>query len=179
MWLSLLKYIILVYNTRSLGALWAPTSRWRPFGPAWLRPSRPSGAQAVWPTQKSEKPLKIRSFWHQRISGSSFRSRDMARNPKKIQKSRNTEIQKSKNSICFWKSEKPSKIRSIWHQRFSGSSFRSREIAVRIFCDEEDRVGSFWAQNMGAKNWLWSTSGSPPCNTVDTERCISSVLAWF
>ena len=42
-----LKYII----TRSLGALRAPTSRLRPFGPAWLRPSHPSGAQAVWPTQ--------------------------------------------------------------------------------------------------------------------------------
>ena len=27
-----------------------PTSSWRPFGPAWLRPSRPLGAQAVWPT---------------------------------------------------------------------------------------------------------------------------------
>ena len=105
------------------------TSSWRPFGPAWLCPSRPSGVQAVWPTQKSEKPLKIRSFWHQRISGSSFRSRDMARNPKKIQKSRNTEIQKSKNSICFWKSEKPSKIRSFWHQRISRSSFRSRDMA--------------------------------------------------
>ena len=40
-----------IYITRSLGALRAPTSSWRPFGPAWLRPSRPSGAQAVWPTQ--------------------------------------------------------------------------------------------------------------------------------
>ena len=29
------------------------TSSWRPFGPAWLRPSRPSGAQAVWPTPPS------------------------------------------------------------------------------------------------------------------------------
>ena len=28
-----------------------PTSRLRPFGPAWLRPSRPLGTQAVWPTQ--------------------------------------------------------------------------------------------------------------------------------
>ena len=36
--------------TRSLGALRAPTSSWGPFGPPWLRPSRPSGAQAVWPT---------------------------------------------------------------------------------------------------------------------------------
>ena len=35
--------------TRSLGALRAPTSSLRPFGPLWLRPSRPSGAQAVWP----------------------------------------------------------------------------------------------------------------------------------
>ena len=78
----------------------------------------------LWPTQKSEKPLKIRSFWHQRISGSSFRSRDMARNPK---------IQ-----FFFGKSDKPLKIRSFWHQRFSGSSFRSREIAIRIFCDEEE-----------------------------------------
>ena len=37
-------------STRSLGALQAPTSSWWPFGPAWLRPSRPSGAQAAWPT---------------------------------------------------------------------------------------------------------------------------------
>ena len=39
--------------TSSLGARWAPTSSLRPFGPAWLRPSRPSGAQAVWPSQHS------------------------------------------------------------------------------------------------------------------------------
>ena len=37
--------------TRSLGAHRAPTSNWWPFGLAWLCPSRPSGAQAVWPTQ--------------------------------------------------------------------------------------------------------------------------------
>ena len=35
-------------STRSLGALWAPTSSWWPFRPAWLRPSCPLGAQAVW-----------------------------------------------------------------------------------------------------------------------------------
>ena len=35
----------------SLGALRAPNSSCWPFGPAWLRPSRPSAAQAVWPTQ--------------------------------------------------------------------------------------------------------------------------------
>ena len=39
-----LAYLI----TRSLGA---PTSSLRPFGPPWLRPYRPSGAQAVWPMQ--------------------------------------------------------------------------------------------------------------------------------
>ena len=33
--------------TRSLGALRVPTSSWWPFGPVWLRPSRPSGAQAA------------------------------------------------------------------------------------------------------------------------------------
>ena len=37
------------YNTRSLEALRAPTSSLRPFEPPWLRPSRPSGTQAVWP----------------------------------------------------------------------------------------------------------------------------------
>ena len=37
-------------KTRSLGALWAPTSSLGPFGPR-LRPSRPSGAQAARPTQ--------------------------------------------------------------------------------------------------------------------------------
>ena len=42
----------IIYITRSLGALRAPTSSWWPFGPAWLRPSRPSGAQAGWPTQR-------------------------------------------------------------------------------------------------------------------------------
>ena len=26
---------VILYHTRSLGALWAPTSRLRPFGPAW------------------------------------------------------------------------------------------------------------------------------------------------
>ena len=34
-------------DTRSLGALRAPTYSLRPFGPLRLRPSRPSGAQAV------------------------------------------------------------------------------------------------------------------------------------
>ena len=43
------KWKIQIYKTRSLGALRAPTSSLRPFGPLWLRPSRPSGAQAVWP----------------------------------------------------------------------------------------------------------------------------------
>ena len=41
-----------IWGTRSLGALRAPTSSLRPFRPLWLRPSRPSGAQAVWPTQR-------------------------------------------------------------------------------------------------------------------------------
>ena len=45
-----------IFNTRSLGALRAPTSSWGPFGPAWLRPSRPSGAQAVSPTQNEFIP---------------------------------------------------------------------------------------------------------------------------
>ena len=39
--------------TRSLGPLRGPTSSWRLFGPAWFLPSRPSGAQAVWPTPPS------------------------------------------------------------------------------------------------------------------------------
>ena len=39
-------------TTRSLGALQAPTSSLQPFGPPWLRPSRPSAAQAVWPTHR-------------------------------------------------------------------------------------------------------------------------------
>ena len=43
------KYI---WTTRSLWARWAPTSSWRPFGHLWLRPSRPSGAQALWPTHQ-------------------------------------------------------------------------------------------------------------------------------
>ena len=38
--------------TRSLGPLRGPTSSLRPFGPAWLCISRPSGAQALWPTQR-------------------------------------------------------------------------------------------------------------------------------
>ena len=37
---------------RSLGPIRGPTSSWRPFGPAWLCPLRPSSAQAVWPTQQ-------------------------------------------------------------------------------------------------------------------------------
>ena len=47
----IILYYIILYYTRSLGALRAPTSSLRPFGPPWLRPSRPSGAQAVWPTK--------------------------------------------------------------------------------------------------------------------------------
>ena len=46
----------ILYHTRSLGAPWAPTSSWRPFGlalafgpfgPAWLCPLRPLGAQKI------------------------------------------------------------------------------------------------------------------------------------
>ena len=70
---------------------------------------------------------KIRSFWNQRISGSSFRCQDIARNPKK---SRNPKIKKSRNPKrnFFGKSKKPLKIRSFWHQRISGSSFRCWDI---------------------------------------------------
>ena len=57
---------------------------------------------------KSKKPSKIWSFWHQWISGSSFRCWDIAWNPKKsrnpkIPKSRNPETQ---NFILFWKNQK-------------------------------------------------------------------------
>ena len=55
-----------IYITRSLGALRAPTSSLRPFGPPWLRPSRPSGAQAVWPTEKILK--KSKTLTNQKIS---------------------------------------------------------------------------------------------------------------
>ena len=49
--------------TRSLGTLRAPTSSWRPFGHARLRPSRPSGAQAARPTQVTHlSPKKIWQF---------------------------------------------------------------------------------------------------------------------
>ena len=66
-------------NTRSLGALQAPASGWRPFGPLdfvlhglhLFRPCDP------------EKPLKIWSYWHQRISDSSFRSRDGGGSPER------------------------------------------------------------------------------------------------
>ena len=57
-----------IYDTRSLGAL--RTSSLRPFGPAWLRPSCPSGAQAVWPTQccirwwKTHSTQKSEVFGH-------------------------------------------------------------------------------------------------------------------
>ena len=44
------------------------------------------------------------SFWHPRISGSSFITEDMARNPKKW---RNPEIQKSKKFTFFCKFVKP------------------------------------------------------------------------
>ena len=40
------KSIQRIFQTRSLGALRAPISSLRPFGPPWLRPS---GAQTVWP----------------------------------------------------------------------------------------------------------------------------------
>ena len=78
---------------------------------------------------KSKKPLKFRSFWHQWISGSSFRSQDTARNPKKIRNQIFLKFQKFKKSI-FWKSEKPSKFRSFWHPRISGSSFCSQDTAI-------------------------------------------------
>ena len=42
----------LLWTIRSLGPLWETTSSWRIFGPARICPSRPSGAQAVWPTPK-------------------------------------------------------------------------------------------------------------------------------
>ena len=49
---------ILVEDTISSRQTWRKrkyleleASNWWPFGPPWLRPSRPSGAQAVWPAQ--------------------------------------------------------------------------------------------------------------------------------
>ena len=50
-WLDtfIMKVFWKIFITRSLGDLRAPTSSLRPFRPLWLRPSRPSGAQAVWP----------------------------------------------------------------------------------------------------------------------------------
>ena len=36
---------------------------------------------------------------------------------------------------CDWLSRNLSEIRSFWHQRISGSSFRCRDIANPIFCD--------------------------------------------
>ena len=48
-----------------------------------------------------------------------------------------------------WKSEKPSKIRSFWHQRISGSSFRCRDIAIRIFCDGRS------SSSRGQRNWAF------------------------
>ena len=41
-----------IFHTRSLGALQAPTSSFRPFEPPWLCPSRPLGAQATWSMQQ-------------------------------------------------------------------------------------------------------------------------------
>ena len=46
-------------STGSQGARWAPTSGLWPFEPAWLRPSRPLGAQAAWPTQRCGHWLAI------------------------------------------------------------------------------------------------------------------------
>ena len=49
---------------------WALTSSWRPFGPAWLRRSRPSAAQAVWRCIRYSWRRKkftnlLWPFWHQ------------------------------------------------------------------------------------------------------------------
>ena len=43
--------VFYLYSTICLGSLRAPTSIWRPSGPAWLCPS---GAQAAWPMQNSD-----------------------------------------------------------------------------------------------------------------------------
>ena len=66
-WVLYMMYIIydlhwsnwVLYIAWSLGARWATTSSLRPFGPAWLRPLRPSGAQAVWPTQLCKKKVRV------------------------------------------------------------------------------------------------------------------------
>ena len=64
-----------ISNTRSLlvgGFLGLWTSSFVPFG-CWGRVTHAG----------NQKPLKIWSFWHQWISGSTFRCRDIARNLKK------------------------------------------------------------------------------------------------
>ena len=55
--------LAIYFKTRSLGALRAQTSSLRPFGPPWLRPSRPSGAQAVWPTQMCTRCMYPRCMY--------------------------------------------------------------------------------------------------------------------
>ena len=48
----------LLFLAWDLEALRASISRWRAFGPAWLRPLHSLGAQALWPKQKIWKDLQ-------------------------------------------------------------------------------------------------------------------------
>ena len=86
-----------------------------------------------------EKPFKFSMVWEEFItiklfwvlwlwvlSGSSFHSRDIMKNPIKRLKIPKSQIYKSN---IFWKSEKFLKIWSFWHQRISGIFFCFLKIA--------------------------------------------------
>ena len=81
----LARVIIHVHDYYLKTCLRGPTSSWRPFGPAWLRYSRPSGAQAVWPTRCNDWIV-------QKITEKSNNNRQEIQKSKLLRKS--TKIQK-------------------------------------------------------------------------------------
>ena len=100
---------------------------------------------------KSEKPSQFRSFWHQRICSSSFRSWDMARNPDKnpgIQKYRNP---KNPFLLKIWKALKnpviltPADVR--WLVSFSRYGRLGFLCQKSIFGPENTHFAHFWAKN--------------------------------
>ena len=73
LWLAINMFLIFLLYTRSLGACWATTSSWWPFGPVWptwLYPSNPRND--AWDSEKSQtnspRNTKKSILWRQPLA---------------------------------------------------------------------------------------------------------------
>merc|ERR1712208_279708 len=107
---------------------------------------------------QSKKPLKIRSFLHQKATCSSFRCRDIARNPK-IKKSRNLKrhffwkIQKALENPVVLTSDSHLKLFSL--PRYSQKSKKNPEIQKSRNTEIQKSKTSFFVKSEKPSK-IWS-----------------------